>query len=216
MNCTAWTEQLVEGARRRQAPDTALRSHLAICLGCRDRWAAERALTTHLRSLQAETAELPRSADDRRAALMREFARTHATPRKQQTRVRAWNWGLTAAAAVVLAAFAGHEIGVRTRHPSVTSPATRTHGVRRSDSILYEASIDASALSNEDFVAIPYTPPLAVGEMIRVIRAELYPDALANMGIDMDPASTASVAAEVVLGEDGIPRAVRIAEVSDF
>ena len=95
------------------------------------------------------------------------------------------------------------------------SPAVRTHQVRaRTRSVLYEASSDASALSSDDFIAVPYAPPLAQGEMVRVVHADLYPEALASLGIDVDPAWAGDTPADVVVGEDGIPRAVRITEAA--
>jgi hypothetical protein len=109
-----------------------------------------------------------------------------------------------------LAVFIGHEVGKRTN--KAVSPAVRIHD----ESVLYEASADASALSNDDFIAIPYTPPLAPGEIVRVVHADFYPEALASMGVEVDPAWAGNLPADVVVGEDGIPRAVRIAENSQF
>lgn len=128
--------------------------------------------------------------------------------------------GAGAAAALLVAVFVGHIAGTRVRP---TPPREmRTNGVRNAQPVFYEAGVfetssfetssDASALSSDDFVAVPYTPPLAQGELVRVVHADLYPEALASMGFDIDPASASDVPADVVVGEDGIPRAVRITE----
>jgi hypothetical protein len=90
----------------------------------------------------------------------------------------------------------------------------RTHEVRSNQIFLYEASSDASALSSDDFVAVPYAPPLAQGEIVRVVHTDLYPEALASLGIGLDPSSAGDTPADVVVGEDGIPRAVRITEAA--
>jgi hypothetical protein len=86
---------------------------------------------------------------------------------------------LGAAAALLLAVFLGHAAGRR------VTPAVGTHEVRTEQTVPYEASDalsnDASALSGDDFIAVPYTPPLAPGEMVRVVHADLYPEALASM-----------------------------------
>jgi hypothetical protein len=217
MSCSQQTEELVECARRGMEPGAALRSHLAACLGCRERWDIERQLAGHLgimrRCAQARQTPAVRR-DARREDLMREFARTRTAQLRSRKAGPSWGWTLAAAAALVVAAFIGHEWGVRTRPP--VTPAVRTHGVQQAGAILYEASTDASALSSDDFVAVPYAPPLAPGELIRVLRANLYPQALASMGIDVDPASEETIPAYVVVGGDGLPRAVRIVDVSDF
>jgi hypothetical protein len=140
-----------------------------------------------------------------RESLMRDFARIHRRPL-----VASWVWALGAAAALLFAVFLGHEAGKRTR--KAVSPAFRIHD----ESVLYEASLDASALSNDDFIAVPYTPPLAPGEMVRVVHADLYPEALASMGVEVDPSFAGDLAADVVVGEDGLPRAVRISENGQF
>ena len=123
------------------------------------------------------------------------------------------SWGLAFGAAVALLAsvFVGHIAGTRMRqtHPRVI----RTNGVQSAPTVFYEASTDASGLSSDEFIAVPYTPPLAQGELVRVVHADLDPDALASMGIDIDPAWAGNVPADVVVGEDGIPRAVRITEI---
>jgi hypothetical protein len=62
---------------------------------------------------------------------------------------------------------------------------------------------------DEGFLPVPYAPPLAAGEFLRVVRTELRPIALARMGIDVD-SYLDEIAADVVLGEDGFPRAVRL------
>jgi hypothetical protein len=113
----------------------------------------------------------------------------------------------------MLAIFAGHAAGVRSRH--AVSPAARTHGSgvqNIQNAVLYEASLDASALSTDDFVAIPYTPPLAQGEMVRMVHADMYPEALASLGVAVDPEWTGNMPVDIVVGEDGMPRAVRMSD----
>jgi hypothetical protein len=121
-------------------------------------------------------------------------------------------------AALLLAAFMGHMWGQSGKKPA--------REVRKQQAVLYEASIalsnlsnlsnDASALSSDDFIAVPYTPPLAPGEIVRVMHADLYPEALASMGVEVDPSWVDRLPADVVVGEDGLPRAVRIADNVQF
>jgi len=222
MTCSEWTKELVEYARRHgihAQPDRALRSHLAVCTHCSERWEAELQLTAQFRSMRVQAAAL-RSLDSfgvekRRESLMRDFARLHRRPVVLSGSVQSWVWTLAAAAALLVAVFVGHEAGKRTSR-GTTSPGTRTHEVRAEQTVIYEASSDASALSSDDFIAVPYTPPLAPGEMVRVVHADFYPEALASMGVEVDPSWAGVLPADVVVGEDGLPRAVRITENNQF
>jgi hypothetical protein len=218
MTCSERITELVECVRRdggNAVPGRELRGHLSMCPHCRERWEAELQLTSELRIMRAATGGL-KSPEARRESLMRDFSRLHRRPALQS-----WVWALSAAAGLLLAVFLGHAAGKRTR-PAV-SPVIRTHQVRKDQTVLYEASVflsnlsnDASALSSDDFIAVPYTPPLAPGEMVRVVHADLYPEALASMGVEVDPSWAGDLPADVVVGEDGLPRAVRITENSQF
>jgi hypothetical protein len=203
MTCRERIVDLVECARRQAQPNRELRTHLLICAHCGERWNRERQLTAQFRAMRIQAAR--GSRDTQRESLMRDFARIHRRPA-----VQSWVWALGAAAALLLAVFIGHEAGKRSN--KAVSPAIRIHG----ESILYEASLDASALSSDDFIAVPYTPPLAPGEMVRVLHADLYPEALASMGVEVDPSWAGNLPADVVVGEDGLPRAVRITENSQY
>ncbi len=206
MNCREWTAELVDNARRNgriAELSFELRTHLSSCAHCEERWEAERQLSSHLTTIRKQTAGM-RSHSVSREALMRDFARTHRRPV-----VPSWTWALAAAAALVLAVLIGHVFG----RAAGTQAA---HRVQRQKAVVYEASQmlsnDASAFSSEDFIAVPYTPPLAPGEMVRVVHTDLDPQALASMGVEVDPASGDRLPADVVVGEDGLPRAVRIGD----
>ncbi len=79
---------------------------------------------------------------------------------------------------------------------------------------LFGQAIETLEPDNGEFVAVPYAPPLAAGELVSVVRTELQAPALARMGFDMDAAGLAryagAVPADVVMGDDGLPRAVRV------
>jgi hypothetical protein len=202
--CSEWTTELVECARRPEGerqPGRELRAHLAACETCRERWDSELLLTSHLAAIRNKTAAF-RSHAGRGEELMHDLVRRH----KVRT-IRSWGLALGAAAALVLAVLLGYTAG---RTGAKPMHDLRRVAVSETGEVM---SMDASALSSDEFVAVPYTPPLAQGEMVRVVHADLYPDALANMGVMVDPAdSSGRVAADVVFGEDGLPRAVRLAE----
>ena len=94
----------------------------------------------------------------------------------------------------------------------------RDRSERGSSSLTADASLsaDASALSSDDFIAVPWTPPLAPGEMVRMVHADMRPEALASMGVEVNPLWAGELPVDVVVGEDGLPRAVRIADSSQF
>lgn len=210
MNCGEWTPELIDTARRggRVAElSFELRTHLTACPRCWERWEAERQLSSHLTAIRNRTAGM-RSHAVSREALLQHFARTYRRPV-----VPAWTWALAAAAALVLAVLIGHTLGR-------TAGTQAAHRVQRPKAVVYEASEtlsnDASAFSSDDFIAVPYTPPLAPGEMVQVVHADLDPQVLASMGVEVDPSSGDRLPADVVVGEDGLPRAVRISDNSQY
>lgn len=202
MTCNERIPEIVECARRREDPGDTLRAHLSRCSACAERWDAECRLTAQLRMMRVRAIALT-AHDTRRQALMRNFSELH---RKRP--VRPWVLALGAAAALVAAIGGGHLAGTRLRtvhHSAPALPAGLATPIPA-----YETSSDAITISGEEFVAVPYTPPLAQGELVRVVHADLHPEALASLGIDVDPEWTNDISTDVVVGEDGIPRAVRI------
>jgi hypothetical protein len=210
MTCTERTTELVECARGGMEPGRDLRAHLMSCTGCAERWDAERGLSDQFRAMRSEGAALTAEnpwREAKRKDLMRQFAALDLARQHRKAAARSWGMGLAAAAAVVLAVFAGQIAGTHS-HRGVPAHVIET----APDSP--EFSGDATELSSDDFIAVPYTPPLAQGELVRVVHEDLVPAALASLGIDVDPASSGSVPADVVVGEDGIPRAVRLTDSS--
>jgi hypothetical protein len=203
------TSDLVECARAGAGLDRDLRAHLATCADCRERWDIELQLTAQFGIIRARTAAL--TSPDRlarresRESLLQDFSRIH-----RHKAAPSWVWALAAAAALLLAVFLGHTAGKRTR------PVVRSERPFVYEASLSNLSSDASALSSDDFIAVPYTPPLAPGEMVRVMHADLYPEQLAGMGVEVDPSWAGELPADVVVGEDGLPRAVRITDNSQF
>jgi hypothetical protein len=194
MNCEGNIEKLVECARRRGEPGNALKVHLRTCERCLDRWEAERELTANMRFIRMESGSR-RSSADARLALLREFDARHA----EKTRPY-WSWGLALAATLLLGVLLGPEAMIRL-HPvqTATSPV-------QSDEVLADPDSDG-------FIAVPYAPPLATGELVRIVHTELNPAALASLGLSVDPSWTTQLPADVLEGEDGMPRAVRVSEV---
>ena len=195
MECREWTEELVECARRGVGPSASLVAHLAVCPHCRERWNAERVLSLAVGRLRLALAT-ERSPESRRGELMEAFS-VAMRPRRSLR----WAWG-AAAAAVLFAAvwFPAHNAAAPDR--------------RANEEVVTAALVDTDEESG--FIPVPYSPPPAVGESIAIVRRELDGAELARMGIDLPFADPDGFDAEIVLGEDGVPRAVRLAGYEEF
>jgi hypothetical protein len=194
VECREWNEELVECARRCIGPSEPLDAHLAVCPRCRERWNSERILSLAVGRLRrAVIAE--RSPESRRRELMEAF------PRPMRPRVRLhWVWG--AAAAAVLAAVAWFPL----RHSA--APDTRA-----GDDLVGVVLADPGEAG---FIPVPYSPPPVTGESVRIVRRELDGAELARMGFDVPFGEGDDFDAEIVFGEDGLPRAVRLADYEEF
>jgi hypothetical protein len=189
MNCDIYAEQLTETARREQYPGAALKQHLRACQVCAERWDSERDLTAELRLLRAQTSGQRSTAAARAALMARYDARLARTPAAR------WYWGLAAAAALLLAILAGMPDVNRNRPAPFAQEAA--------------AQTDPES---DGFIAVPYAPPLAAGEFVRIVHTELDPAALASLGVNVDPSWNTQLPADVMEGEDGMPRAVRVSD----
>jgi hypothetical protein len=188
--------ELVECARAGRVPGPELQNHIRYCPGCAGRWEDERRLSARFQVMREAAAAWQPSAF-RRRQLMLEFERAH------QGGVRLWlKWGLIAAAVVLVAV-------------AVTQDWRRP-GAKPAAAVPIDFVSDAGA-GETGFVDVPYAPPLATGELVTVIRTELEPAALSRMGIDVDAAGSVEIPADILVGEDGFPRGVRVlAEYSEL
>lgn len=206
MNCRACVAELVECARAGSPPGVQLQGHLRACPSCRERWEGERALSVQFRKMRG-AALAGRQPDARRERILREFDQVRLHAFRPWVR---WALGMTA---VVLLAIAVGQVWRNVQQPA-GPPKNRISGESANSAM---GAIDVSEMvSDDDFVEVPYAPPLATGELVRVVRTELRPAALARMGIDIDTAVADEIPADILLGEDGLPRGVRVVEAVDF
>ncbi len=155
--------------------------------------AEEESLAAPLWSIRAAVA-LERSSEFRRAQLLAKVGRKRPAALGR----RVWAWGATAAAVAALAFLL-----LRTP-PVVQAPEAQSS----SDELALAAFPDLSEESG--FVPVPFAQPPAPGESVRVVREELDGVELAALGFDPPGGFAATFKADVVLGEDGMPRAVRL------
>lgn len=206
-NCRKWNSEIIERARRAPAPGATvdmLEEHLRTCEDCRGRWERQRALTSVLDNARVEAGHRPPRPPEFRRELLAEFDAAHARPRP------ALRW-LAAAAVLLLAIALGYALRHESRQPSQTV-ATQAPALQASG----EPAAEAASGDESDFVTLPYAPPLASGEFVSVVRTELQRSALARMGIYVDSSYGSEIQTDMVVGEDGVPRAVRILGAVEF
>ena len=162
-------------------------------------------LTESLQALRSE-ARHRRSSAASRDALMKRFE-----AQKKVRTMSAGTWYLAAAAAILLAVLAapGFRHALNSNTPAVAEAPNASSQYTETAELRSDPPVDPEA---EGFIAVPYVPPLATGEMLRLVHTELNPAALASLGVNVDPAWTSQLPADLLLGEDGMPRAVRVAD----
>jgi len=210
MTCEEIKDKLVEKSRRQMEPGAALRAHLRLCPGCRDRWEEQESLTAHMKAIRYSVHEL-RSPDSSRVMLMARFnkqKRVHVIPAR-------WYWGLGAAAALIVSLIAVPDLLQRgVEHAAPVQNVSVTDSSAYSSNAAELRSDGTADTEAEGFMAVPFVPPLATGEMLRVVHTELNPAELASLGVSVDPAWTSQLPADLLLGEDMMPRAVRVSEAT--
>jgi hypothetical protein len=208
-------EKIADCARRRMEPEFALEAHLETCQPCMELWDSERNLTTHLRMIRI-AASGRRSPAASREALMRQFTEKH-----QGAANTRWLWSLAAAAAFLLALILiqGHgplrSIARRSQPAIAGQPAEQNLSAQADLQTEPEAEAQGDAQGDaqyEGFIPVPYVPPLATGELVSVVHTDLYPLELARLGVSVDPAWATELPADLLVGEDGFPRAVRVSD----
>ena len=189
MNCEAASTKIVETCRRRARPDAATRAHLDGCPACEERWREQEELSGALRVVRLRSAG-ERAPEALRGTLLREFEARKAGGGRQGFG-RRWLWSVAAAAIFVVAALVIPDLAKK--------PAP----------VAAEVAYEDADPREEGFIEVPFAPPLAEGETVRVVHTELRPAELASMGVNVDPSWTTELPADVLVGQDGFPRAVR-------
>ena len=190
MTCSTLREFIVERARGATlSPDTAgaVASHLESCRLCAARFERERELTLGLKAVTI-TAAIEQPPEDLERRLLAAFSAHHAPSARSRSLAPAW---LAAAAAVLIAAGTGAWM-------AAVLSTTRPESVDKRD--------DALA----GFVALPLAVGLPQFESGTIVRVDLPVAALPAYGVELvtDPLRS-RVQADVLVGQDGQPRAIR-------
>ena len=151
--------------------------------------------------------EIQRSRDVWRRRLMAEFAGLERSSSRSRFR---WAW-IPASAALLAAASVQVWLGM----PGRSVPARISV---QSEDIASAGLVDTD--EDNGFIPVPYALPLATGESVRIVRRELNGAELVRMGIDLPGAYAADLSddfeADVVVGEDELPRAVQLVSYPDL
>jgi hypothetical protein len=201
MTCGELELDLMELARGRPpaAARAAAEAHIDTCARCAARLAAERTVSQALAGLadrHAGDGAAPQIEARLFEAFVEEVGPRRAPARVVRIRRQAWR----TAAGVALAAGIGVVAWTVIRTPIMED-------VRFSDAARPPA-LEAEAA---EFVAWPLAPPLSAlerGDIVRVpVPAAMLP-ALGIAPVSVGPGET--LEADVIVGQDGVPRAVRI------
>lgn len=192
MTCHDYESALVDlsrGVAGDPETDAATRAHLEQCAACAARLRREETLTAGLRALATST-EAPAAADMEERLLERFDAGRAISARRA---VRMQQWFAAAAALVMIAGLAATWRTARSRPDAAT---TRT-------------------LATEDeetgFVPWPGAAALPAFESGQLVRTELPASVLPLLGIARaDAPAGGPVIADVLYGQDGLARAVRL------
>jgi hypothetical protein len=203
MDCEIATSELVENARHGGALTGEQAAHVSECSACRERWVAERGLTSRLRAMRLTS--VPASIEWSKAVLLREFD----AHRRHERQVR-WMWALSSAAVLVLSVVAVRDVWMR----PVAATAVSGHSVVAQSYPLREYPQEsfkpADDAGERGFIQVPFALPPAPGETFGIVRTQLDPADLARMGVSVDPAWTGMLPADILVGEDGFTQAVRL------
>ena len=196
MNCQEFWNTMPELG----APEDGAHAHLQECAACAARMGRQQELAAGLRAMSAgyRRVEAPSRVESRLRSAFRASAGTAPAPRPAWWLTLAW-----AAACMVLLGLAA--VVLRGGHPGVPK-ATPQHGVEMAMTAATE-DVDSDY---DGFIPLPNAAKLADTEEVNVVRVEVPRSAMIALGLEVSPDRAGElVAADVMLGPDGLARAVR-------
>jgi hypothetical protein len=207
MNCEEFRLNLHQEARY---PGARLRDHAGACRECAALLEREQALVAGFRALAAEWSgvEAPGVVERRLVAAFRGHAGLAAVRAKRPWWVPVVTWGTAAAAVAVMALFL-----VRGKQPE---PARRVipRGVELAMVLPGDPNLaTAQMYADGDFIPLPSASGMEPGEEVNLVRVELPRSSMIALGFTVSAERAAEpVEADVMLGLDGVARAVRFVD----
>ena len=232
MNCAEFSE-LASDLARNEGLDDATRqkalAHADACPRCDEELVMARELTAALRSLASSAvgADAPARVEE---FLRREMRQRHATIAIRSPRATRWAvGGIVGLAAAALLSIVLFRPGIFQRQgatspggsaSSASAPTQVSQATPQvaSPTVNAETSAEPSAATQDSdteyataYVSLPSADGAAFTEDQTIVRVSLPPSALASFGLPVSSAAgDSNVLADFVLGEDGMPRAVRL------
>jgi hypothetical protein len=234
MNCEALAEIVLDVARGAAVPEAArlsVRRHMETCPFCAAEYARQRDLTTALQALAAEAQEwtAPAAMEQR---LLAKFAAQQGreVPVVRRATAGRWRYALATAAALTVAVWGirearepanrgtGELVGKAAAAGGAEGSATGAPMVETArppdTTVLAPATArpaNPRTATPVEFVRIPSAIGLPDLESGTVLRMELPLTALPEYGLQIAPdAMRTSIEADVLVGQDGQPRAIRL------
>lgn len=169
-------------------------------------------------SLREALAALAREDAGRAAPLHVEAGLVRAFRARGGRRPRPWLWAAAAAAGLAAAVFLPQRIGmpelpllpapVATAPPVDLRLTPPVQQARRARPRRVRAPEQREVAT--DFLPLPYGAPMDPDESATVVRVSLPPSAMTSLGLPVqDPAPGFRINADVVLGRDGLAKAIR-------
>ncbi|HUI55816.1 MAG TPA: hypothetical protein VLY04_12645 [Bryobacteraceae bacterium] len=218
MNCQEfWNTAPQPGAEA----EVHLASHLAECPACATKWEHQRALAAGLRLVAEEwrSVEAPARVEAGLTAAFRAQKGFERRPARSSWWMPVLAWASAAAAMVVVSLFLVRgwqptaEPRVPLAAPQRTGPVTLEFAAQEQDGgAPADMEDDSSGLGN-DFIRLPNAARIEPNEDVNLVRVEVPRSTLIALGLTVSEDRTSdSVLADVVLGSDGMARAVRVVD----
>jgi hypothetical protein len=223
MNCAEFENVVHELAREDarevlgDAGAVMARFHAETCQACATRLAEARLLAQALK----ETAEGSRGLEASGAmeeSLTEAFREYHRGLERSRYRVKRlrlrWAEWMAVAAAVAALAMVGAWNFSRGHANNATKVETNPPAIAANASGSSQQAVPvATAAMDSDFVPVPYGEGLSADEAGLVVRVSLTRSALGSLGYPVDEMNGGDVVqADLLVGEDGLPRAVRLVQ----
>ncbi len=204
MNCEEFWKRLPEPVDGREPDEQA---HLLECSGCAAELADREALIAGLRGLSIDLSRIkaPARIESKLLAAFRGEAGIAVLPPQRPPWLRFAMW--TAATAAVSAAavlFVAHEFRLK--------PAAAPVSISGAVPMDWTSALQGADGQGE-FIPLPNAPQIAPTDDVNLVRVEVPRSAMIAMGVAVNPdRATERVRADIVLGSDGLARAIRFVD----
>src|SRR5262245_28714832 len=176
----------------------------------RDRNIDDLELALALRRL-ADHADVPPPDPAREAALMAAFDEAQARSTRSESKRAYWGMASLAAAAIVLIAVGlGPMLSQRGVSGHLTGRHTSSIDATASHPAVSSRGVPSDLQPPSDFVMVPGAAALPDMESGSLVRMDLPVSMLPSLGVTPPAGSKAKVRADLIVGQDGLTRAVRL------